>query len=387
MHEIEAYLRDIRDVLIGWGQDALQEALTGQLLTPRLLTSAVVLLATGTMLIGGRRMYRFLKDEYRSQATDQLMFVGQLVLVCASLLWLARVWQPTTTQAPKILGVSFQFGTDILLSILLVVGGSVGVRLLKQTADHFASTRSGITEHQTEVIYRVVQVGIFGAILTTIVNIWGYNLGGFILGAGFLGIIVGMAARRTLGTALAGFVLMFSRPFEVGDWVEIGEDGGTVTDIAMMNTRIRTANGEELVVPSDRVREETIINKDWQGSLRLEASIGIDHKADVARAMAIAEDALTEQEMVSADPPPKTVVESYDSYGASMNLKFLFWIDSPSHDRRLQARSDVITAVAETFADHNISFAYPMRLPVDGDGKAQTDGTGELAVPTPSQAE
>jgi Small-conductance mechanosensitive channel len=330
-------------------------------------------------------MYHILNDEYRSQTTDQLMFVGQLVLVCAALLWLARVWQPAAAQAPEIFGLSFQFGTDILLTVLLLVGGLVGVKGLKQAADHFAATRAGITEHQTEVLYRIVQLGIFGFILTTIVNIWGYNLGGFILGAGFLGIVLGMAARRTLGTALAGFVLMFSRPFEVGDWVEIGDEGGTVTDIAMMNTRIRTAHGEELVVPSDRVREATIINKDWQGALRLEASIGIDHKADIARAIAIAEDALTDLETVSADQPPKVVVESYDSYGASMNLKFLFWIDSPTYDRKLETRSDVITAVTDTFVDHDIDFAYPMRLPVDGDGKPQAGGTGEFDVPTPSQ--
>jgi len=76
-----------------------------------------------------------------------------------------------------------------------------------------------------------------------VVGLFTDNVGGLLVGAGFLGIVVGMAARQTLGAILAGFVLMFSRPFEVGDWVEIGDHEGTVTEISIMSTRLRSFDG------------------------------------------------------------------------------------------------------------------------------------------------
>jgi len=83
-----------------------------------------------------------------------------------------------------------------------------------------------LTDHQEEVIRRLAQISVYTFALLVVVGLFTDNVGGLLVGAGFLGIVVGMAARQTLGAILAGFVLMFSRPFEVGDWVEIGDHEG-----------------------------------------------------------------------------------------------------------------------------------------------------------------
>ncbi len=88
-----------------------------------------------------------------------------------------------------------------------------------------------------------------------------------------------MAARQTLGSLLAGFMLMFARPFEIGDWVEIEEKEGIVTDISIVNTRIQTFDGEYVMIPNDTVGGSTIVNRSRKGRLRLEVDVGIDYDA------------------------------------------------------------------------------------------------------------
>ncbi len=116
----------------------------------------------------------------------------------------------------------------------------------------------------------------------------------FLIGAGFLGIIIGLAANETLSALIAGFTLMFSRPFEIGDWIQVPlEDGtttdGIVTDITLFSTRIETFSGKYVILPNDLVGSNTLVNYDRKGRLRLEIEVGIDYGADPYRAIDIAE--------------------------------------------------------------------------------------------------
>ena len=80
-----------------------------------------------------------------------------------------------------------------------------------------STARNGFTDHPEEILLRVGQVAIFVTVGASIFAVWNVNIGGLLVGAGFLGIVVGLAARQTLGSLIAGFVLMFSRPLTIGD--------------------------------------------------------------------------------------------------------------------------------------------------------------------------
>jgi small-conductance mechanosensitive channel len=143
----------------------------------------------------------------------------------------------------------------------------------------------------------------------------------FLIGAGVLGIVVEVAARQTLGAMLVGFVLMFSRAFEVGDWIEVVEDEGIVTDIAIVTTRIRTVDAE--------------------------------------RAAEVVQDAVETLDEPMTVPTPQVVLERFDDSAVILGVRY--WIDNPSARRRWRSKTAVIGEVKRAFEDAGIKIPFPQR--------------------------
>lgn len=244
-------------------------------------------------------------------------------------------------------------------TILLLVGLVIGVDLANDRVTTLSSEVNRMGEHEESVLLRVTHLLIFVAIGLATLSLWQFNLGSLLIGAGFLGVIFGMASRHIIASMLSGFVLMFSRPFEVGDWIDVDGVEGTVTDITIMHTILRSFDGENVVIPNDEVDASTVINRSTQGRLRLQLDIGVEYEADFERAKSIALEAVEKVDDVLDAPAPKVVgVEFADS---SVVLRLRFWIDSPSSHRRWKVRTDVLQSVKEAFEEAGIDIPYPHR--------------------------
>jgi small-conductance mechanosensitive channel len=248
---------------------------------------------------------------------------------------------------------------QLALSALFLVGAYAMTGLVRQLTDEVAKTQPNISDHEREVIYRFAQLAVYFAAAVLVLGVWNADLGGLIVGAGFLGIVVGMAARQTLGAFIAGFVLMFSRPFEIGDWIEIGEYEGIVTDITIVNTRVQTFDGEYVMVPNDVISSEMLVNRSRKGRLRLEVDVGVDYDADPMRAADAARRAVDEIDDVLTVPAPQVILKEFGD--SAILLAVRVWIDRPSSRRRWRTRTAVVEAVKTAFDDEGIKMPFPQR--------------------------
>lgn len=245
------------------------------------------------------------------------------------------------------------------ISLLFLIGAYTMTGLIRRLVEEVARARSTLGEHEREIAFRIGQVSLYVVALLLILTLWQVNIGGILVGAGFLGIVVGMAARQTLGALLAGFVLMFSRPFEIGDWIEVGDNEGIVTDITIVNTRIQTFDGEYVMVPNDVVSSQSLINRSRKGRLRIEVEVGIDYDADPERAAAVARDAVTELSEPMTVPTPQVVFKRFDDSAVVLGVRY--WIDNPSARRRWRSRTAAIGAVKRAFEAEDIKIPFPQR--------------------------
>ncbi|SDM41641.1 Small-conductance mechanosensitive channel [Halogranum gelatinilyticum] len=245
-----------------------------------------------------------------------------------------------------------------------------------------------ISRHQQEIIYRLTQIGMYATVVLVVLSLFTQDIGSLLVGAGFLGIIVGMAARQTLGSVLAGFVLMLSRPFEIGDWIAVDDHEGTVTDITIVDTRIQTFDGEYVILPNDQISGGTLVNRTRKGRLRLEVEIGVDYATDPERAAEVALEAVEELDELMGVPSPRVVLKRFAD--SSVILGVRVWIDNPSARRKWRARTAVISAVKYAFEEEGIKIPFPQRelssrdaegdVPLAGGGErheATTDGGGD----------
>jgi small-conductance mechanosensitive channel len=293
---------------------------------------------------------------------------GTLVVAALAVLVLWGFFDVAATLALAIAAAA-PVGGRAVLTAALVVGALVATNFLDEWLADYAEETDYLDQHQQGIVYRVLQMTVFGAVVVAVLGVWRINPTGLLVGAGFLGIVVGMAARQTLGSIIAGFVLMFSRPMELGDWVEIGDEEGIVTDISIVNTRIRSFGGEEIVIPNENVSNAVVRNLTARNHLRLSVEVGVDYETDLDRAERLAREALGSVDGVASNPPPNVLPVSFGD--SAVGLRLRYWISPPSAPAKWRTHAAVIRAVKAAFDEAGVKIPYPQR---ELTGREETDG-------------
>ncbi len=352
-----------------------------------LLFGIVIYLAAPYLVRRLVRMQRYrLIDKY---AGDSLTFLGETInwpfptravvrflqvsIAITIGLLLLVIWQYETQVefVVEVLLTSYPLIIRFLISILFILAGYVGTRLLRSWLHQYTADADHISQHQESVAFRVLQISVFLGIGVAVISLWGVDITGLLVGAGFLGIVVGMAARQTLGSLIAGFVLMFSRPFKIGHWVEIGDHEGIVTDISMVNTRLRSFNDEAIVIPNDTVANQSVVNYSESERLRLSLDVGIEYDTDIDLAQEAALEAIEDIDQILRNPPPSVVPTTFND--SSIGLRLRYWIEYPSKPKEWNAHASVVREVKKTFDEEGITIPFPQRTLSGGVETTSTD--------------
>ncbi|WP_135534118.1 mechanosensitive ion channel family protein [Halostella pelagica] len=303
------------------------------------------------------KLSQYIKPIYADILTTVAFVVGFVGAAMVSV----GVWEQAqlASEAIDLLNLGNEAIPNVAFTLVVFAGTHVLIRFTKRMLSELQDSSHAVSGHQREVTLRLTQVILWSLAIIVALGVWDFDLSGLLVGAGFLGIIVGMAARQTLGAMLAGFVLMFARPFEIGDWVEIGEEEGIVTDITIVNTRIQTFDGEYVMIPNDVVSGNTIINRTRKGRLRIEVEVGVDYSSDVERAAKVAKASMSNVDDILTVPTPQVITKRFDDSAVVLGLRF--WIDKPSSRRRWRATTAVIQEVKSAFDEEGIKIPFPQR--------------------------
>src|ERR671933_1045838 len=130
----------------------------------------------------------------------------------------------------------------------------------------------------------IIFVGLFSALL--VIPQVRAVAGGLLASSAVLGLVLGFASQRTIGNFAAGLLIAFTQPIRLGDWVEIEDTRGTVEEIGLTYTFIRTEAGARLVIPneklaSDTIRNSTIVSREKVAEITLQVPLDKDLRAVV----------------------------------------------------------------------------------------------------------
>ncbi|MEF8840441.1 MAG: mechanosensitive ion channel family protein [Haloarculaceae archaeon] len=326
----------------------------------RVLVSVGVVLAflasVVLVYVAGGPLKRRLDEEF-AEAVQSLLVTGAGVVVAGVLV---VVWGLQAELGTALGAVAFDGeGAALLMVSLVVLGVAYTVTRLTKRFVVRRARHDAISAHQREVAHHVVQILVFVPGVLFVMALWGVEPGNLLIGAGAVGVVVGLAARQTLGAMLAGFVLLFARPFEIGDWVVVDDEEGTVTDVSVFNTEIRTFDNEHVLVPNDQVTATEIVNRSRHDWLRVQVDVGIDYGADPGEAAEVAEAAMADCEELPDDPAPDVVLSEFAD--SSVVLTCRFWIRDPTVSRKWEAQNAVVEAVKAAFEREGIEIPFPQR--------------------------
>ena len=162
----------------------------------------------------------------------------------------------------------------------------------------------------------------------------GFNVGAAMAGIGVAGLTIGFAAKDSLSNVIAGFLIVWDKPFVSGDWITMAGESGCVSEITMRTTRIRTRENTFVVIPNQTVINEVLVNHSKNGSTRLNVSIGIAYKEYIPAAREVLLRAVATVGGISPQPPPDVVIESLGD--SSVNLLVRVWVEDAENAQVLE---------------------------------------------------
>jgi small-conductance mechanosensitive channel len=177
---------------------------------------------------------------------------------------------------------------------------------------------------------------------------------------GALAIAFGFGAQNLMKNLMSGIMLLVERPLKIGDLVQIGETLGTVTNISIRSSTIRTADGIETLVPNSALVESNVTNWTHSSSeVRRSVKVAVAYGSDTRK---VADTLLAQADrhgQVLKQPPPRVIFEDFGADGLAFALEY--WIDYSKGIDGRQIASDLRFMTEKALAEAGISIPFPQR--------------------------
>lgn len=175
---------------------------------------------------------------------------------------------------------------------------------------------------------------------------------------GAAGLAIGLALKDSLGNLASGVLLIVTRPFRAGDYVEIGGNAGTVERIDLLQTVLVTADNKVIAVPNAQVMGGAIINYTARPQRRVDLLVLIGYDSDLQRAIGVVNSVLaTRTDLVQSDPAPQIVVTRLADHGVELSVRI--WVATAEVVR---AQSELLAAIKLALEGAEIRIPYPQRV-------------------------
>jgi len=207
--------------------------------------------------------------------------------------------------------------------------------------------------------------GIFNAIVYLLaffvfMALAGIDLTGLAIGGAATAIVIGFALQHVLSDFFSAFSIYFDRPFEIGDFIIVGEYAGTVTKIGMKSTRLELLQGEELVLSNRELTTASVRNFKKMNKRRIEFSFGVTYDTSVKKLKKVLE-------IVKSiiDPEKLEHVHSLDrvhftEFGDfSLNFNVIYYMNTKDYVKYRDTQQEINFKIKEAFEKEGIEMAFP----------------------------
>lgn len=246
------------------------------------------------------------------------------------------------------------------IGALQVLIDYVAKKVIGTEDDDGAKTAAGL-------ISKIAKIALWSVGALMILSNLGVNITSLIAGLGIGGIAIAFALQGILTDLFSSFAIYFDKPFKVGDFIVVGENKGTVERIGVKSTRLRSAEGEELIISNQELTSVRIKNFRKIESRRVELELGViyETKTELLREiLKIIANIFDDMENVRLD---RFHFARFDD--SALVFKGIYFVDSSEHSVYMDARQEINFRIRDEFEKKDISMAYPTRTVYLAGGK------------------
>ena len=253
-------------------------------------------------------------------------------------------------------GLAGQFGLDLVGALVLLIAGWIVAGWTRRGVRRVVDRVPHLDETLKPVIASVARYGILILVVIAILAQFGVQTTSIIAVLATAGLAIGLALQGTLQNIAAGIMLLFLRPFRIGDYIDAEGLAGTIDEIGLFTTTMHTYDGVYLQVPNAHLWNHAIRNYSRLPTRRLDIVVGISYADDIDKTQAVLMDLLENDARVHGDPAPEVMVTELAE--SSVNLNLRCWTDAGNY---WSLRFDLTKAAKQRLDAEGITIPFPQR--------------------------
>lgn len=285
-------------------------------------------------IILGRIIYYISKNQIRSVANrsaskidDYLVDIVEEPLVL--LLFTIGLW----------IGTQFltltEFGAKVFENIIFILIASAItwflLRIIDMVVSHFlepliSKSESKLDDQILPIVRKSLKTIIAAMAAIVVLSNLGYDILSVLAGLGIGGLALALAAQDAVKNVIGGLTIFWDRPFQIDDWIQIGSDSGTVAEVGIRSTRLKTIGGTTVIIPNSKVADNVLENFSTRSRRRMTVTLGLTYETTATRmkdAIKIAEDTVKSIDGTDHDD----IMIRFINFGSfSLDLEVVYWI-------------------------------------------------------------
>ena len=281
--------------------------------------------------------------------TSRFLVLMVALLVGASLLDLPGRWESRLSQL-WFVAVALQMGLWGMRAI------GLGVR---RYVDRHSSAGMTQVSASATLLSWGLRTLLWSVVMLAILSNVGVNITAFVASLGVGGIAVALAMQNILGDLFASLAIAVDKPFEVGDFIAVGDITGTVQVIGLKTTRIRSLQGEQVVMSNTDLLKHTISNYRMMETRRIVFGFGVTFDATPEQAEAVPQ---VVRKIIEGLPQLKFDRAHFKAYGASaLEYEVVYIVQDPAYGVYMDMQQAINLAMMREFKTLGVEFAFPTR--------------------------
>ena len=202
-------------------------------------------------------------------------------------------------------------------------------------------------------IVSIAKAILYIMLFITLVAIMGVPMASFVTVIASAGAAIALALQGSLSNFAAGILILIFRPVKNGEYVEIEEDSGTVIDVGIFYTTLKTPDNKHIIIPNSIITSTSTINYSREAQRRLDINFNIAYGTDIEKVKKVLYDVVASNNMVKNDPAPQINMTEHKDSGTNFSIKL--WCDSGDY---WTVKFDIVERATKALEENGITIPF-----------------------------
>ena len=253
----------------------------------------------------------------------------------------------------KAVDLGVTFGIKIMTALAIFFIGKFVIRLVVSGVRKIMQ-KQAVDKTLEKFICNLVSMTLLVVVIIAAIGAMGIQTTSFIAIFGAAGLAVGLALQGSLSNFASGVLIILFRPYRVGDYIEAAGIAGSVEQVLILTTILKTGDNKQIIVPNSQIMNSIITNYSTNDTRRVDLTVGVSYADDLDKVRKTLEDLIANEGRIFDEPA--TLIAVSELADSSVNFIVRAWVKSTDYS---SVKFDLTEAIKKRFDREGISFPFP----------------------------